>query len=277
MKLYQLIIIVTAVALGAVSFVIYNAGKEEPETPQKMDVGKPGKKNEIDKKRPNRKRVRPARKERVESTSTKKPKPTFDLPDDEEAKLNEEQRALIAEIRRALDSNDEKKLCALVQKMQASNEWPDGIPRSIRLTAIEALGWFGATCLPEIAKFLEDGDEEVLQSAIDKYQEALSDFDLSDRERSIILLEAAKFINDADALDSMLFELNNMRHSVAVSTLKNLMKIDNAALKSILPDNIDFYTGEEGMYSPQMLDQWLVDNPDDEFDEEFYGGAKNAN
>ena len=219
-------------------------------------------------------RVGDGRKIAVKVEKTEKVKPDFSLDDDDESKLTEAQRKLINEIRKALDDNSQKDVLRLVQKLQKSKEWPDGIPKAIKMAAIEALGWFGSGCLPEISGFLGDGDSEVVQSAIEKYEEALSDFDLSDHERSLILIQAAKVINDADAMDSMLFELDNMRHSVAVATIKELMVSGNAATKSVLPDNIEFYTGEEGITTPKQLDEWLKKNPDEEGDDEFYGGSK---
>lgn len=206
----------------------------------------------------------------------KKAKPDFHLDDDDEARLTETQRKLIDEIREALARNSKRDVLRLVQKLQKSKEWPEGVPKAIKMAAIEALGWFGSGCLPEIAGFLADSDAEVVQSAIDKYEEALSDMDLSDRERSLILIQASKVINDADALETMLFELDNMRHSVAVATLKELMASGNAATQSVLPDNIEFYTGEEGITTASQLDEWLEKNPDDEDDEDFYGGSKDG-
>ena len=102
----------------------------------------------------------------------------------------------------------------------------------------------------------------------------LSDFDLSARERSEILIQASKVINDADAIDSMLFELNNMPNSIAVETIKRLMIEGNTATKQVLPENVEFFTGEENMNTFEKLDEWLKENPDDEDDEEFYGGSK---
>ena len=212
----------------------------------------------------------------TEDVSNEKQKPTFALDDDDEANLNEEQRKTIMAIRAALDNNDRKTVLRLVQKLQKSDEWPDGIPKSVKMAAIEALGWFGSSCLPELAGFLGDSDQEVIQAAIDKYQEMLADFELSDTERSEILVQASKVIDDADAIDSMMFELNNMRHSVAVETIKRLMADGNAATKSILPNNVEFYTGEEGVDSPEKLDDWLKRNPDDEGDIEFYAGSKSS-
>ncbi len=250
-----------------------DSGKKpaKEENPVEVTDGKNARRNE------RKKRAKGRRNEVARTGEAKeaKKKPTFALDDDDEAKLNAEQRKMIEAIRAALDAEDRPRVLKLVQALQASDEWPDGIPKSIKMAAIEALGWFGSSCLPEIAGFLGDSDSEVVQSAIEKYEEALSDFDLSDRERSTILIEASKVINDADAMDSMLFELNNMRHSVAVATLKELMVSGNAATKSVLPDNIAFYIGEESITTPEQLDQWLKENPDDEDDEAFYGGAKN--
>ena len=221
-----------------------------------------------------RRRIDDGRRVVVKGGKGEKVKPDFSLDDEDEAKLTEAQRNLINEIRAALERNSQKEVLRLVQKLKKSKEWPDGIPKAIKMAAIDALGWFGSGCLPEIAGFLADGDSEVVQSAIEKYEEALSDSDLSDYERSLILIQAAKVIDDADAMDSMLFELDNMRHSVAVATLKELMVSGNAATKSVLPDNIEFYTGEEGVTTPEQLDEWLKKTPDEEGDDEFYGGSK---
>jgi hypothetical protein len=209
----------------------------------------------------------------IAEKAVKKAKPTFDLEDDEESKMTDEQRQLIEAIRDALDANDKTKVLKLVEKLQTSEEWPDGIPKAIKMAAIDALGWFGASGLPEIAGFLADADGDVVQAAIDKYGEALSDFDLSDFERSDVLLQAVKVITDSDAVDSMMFEINNMRHSVAVATLKDLMASENPAVKEHLQEAIDLYTSEEDITTPEQLDDWLEENPDDEWDESFYGGA----
>ncbi len=201
-------------------------------------------------------------------------KPGFVLDDDDESKLTEVQRKLIEAIRAALDAENKNEVLKLVQRLQKSPEWPDGIPKSIKMAAIEALGWFGNSCLPELAGFLSDSDPEVVESAIDKYSEMLSDAELSDYERSEILIAASKIIDDPEAMDSMMFEVNNMRPSVAVNTFKTMWQEGNAATKQVLPDNIEFYTGEENIDTPEKLDEWLKKNPDDEGDDEFYGSSK---
>lgn len=274
-----IIVLATALLCALGAFWVFHGERvpegDRPTTPQKVKV-RPNK--SVPKVRRSATRIakngRPDGDAVKGAPKVKREKPTFVLDDDDEAKLTEVQRGIIEAIRAALDAENKKEVLKLVQRLQKSPEWPDGIPKSIKLAAVEALGWFGASCLPELAGFLADGDEEVVQSAIEKYEEMLSDFDLSPRERSEILIQASKVINDADAMDSMLFELNDMPHSIAVETIKRLMVEGNAATQQVLPDNIEFYTGEENMNTPEKLDEWLKQNPDDEGDDEFYGGSK---
>lgn len=274
-------IIVSVVALAAVAaavafFALRGGESAEPQNKPKVSEKPRDKKGDRVRRGPQGGRKTQLKKEVAESGAIKvtKKKPTFSLDDDDEANLNAEQRKMIEAIRAALSDDDRKTVLKLVNRLQKSPEWPDGIPKSIKLAAIEALGWFGSSCLPELAGFLADADDEVVQAAIDRYQEMLGDFDLSDRERADILVEASKIVNDADSMDSLLFELSNMRHSVAVETIKRLMAEGGSATKTVLPDCVEFYTGEEGLDTPEKLDEWLKQNPDDEGDEEFYGGAK---
>lgn len=198
-------------------------------------------------------------------------KPSFSIEDKDEANLNASQRKLIEDIRAALDQDDKDRVLKLVNVLQTSNEWPDGIPKSIKMAALDALGWYGSSCLPEIIGFLADVDPELVAKATEKFQEALSDPELTDRELAAILIQASKVVTDTDMMDMMLFEMNRMRHSVAVETMKALMASDSETVKSVLPDNIQFYTGEEGIATPEQLDEWLKEYPDDENDEEFFG------
>lgn len=279
-KLTFVLVVFTAVlcALCMWLFVFGSADTKIPKNTGKQSVVK---RDRLSGKKA-RKLSRARKGERVDDEDAdgdgkEKKRPTFVLDDNDEASLNEEQRKTIMAIREALGNNDRRKALRLVQALQKSEEWPDGIPKSIKLAAIEALGWFGSSCLPELAGFLGDSDEEIVQSAVDKYQEMLADADLSDRERSEILVQASKVIDDAEALDSMMFELNRMRHSVAVATIKQMMAEGNATTQLVLPDNIEFYTSEESLDTPEKLDEWLEKNPDEEGDEEFYGNASVGN
>lgn len=208
-----------------------------------------------------------------ENSSSMRVKPDLELDADEEAALNAEQRQMLVAIREALDAEDATATVRLARKLQSSKQWPDGIPSALRRSSIEALGWFGVNCLPEIAGFLVDADADIFQVAVEQYETAMSDSALSDRERAEILIAACKIINDVSSVESLMMELNNMRHSVGVDTLIKLMQDGSPAAKSVLPENIEFFTGEEGIDSAEKLKSWLVENPDDETDDETYGGS----
>lgn len=207
-----------------------------------------------------------------------KEKPTFSLDEEEEAALNAEQRALIQAIRTALADDDKKTVLTLVRKLQSANEWPDGIPLPIRRAALEAVAWFGMAALPEIAGFLGDGDEEILTDAIEAYESTIYEAD-GDRELATVVLAAARAINDSEAMDSILMNLNNMRPSVAVETIKQIWLTGTDGAKAALTEAVEFLTGAEGIKTPEQLDAWYNDpsgdNRDDEDAEEFYGPSKN--
>ena len=273
MKISYAVLSVIAVG-GLVWFSVWSF-KSDDGKPQSSNVivshgDKAGKAARADKvkKKKSAKAVKPG----DEKPPLSRQKPVFNI--DDEENLNEEQKKLIAQIRAALDDNDKKTVIRLVQKMQKSDEWPDGIPKAVKMAAVEAMGWFGIECLPEVVGFLADSDQEVVESTLERLQEAVADLTISDRERSMILVELGKVVPDADTMDTILFELNNMRHSVAVATIKELMSLGNDATKQALPDNVEFVTGEENIDTPEKLDKWLAENPDDEDDEEFYGGDK---
>ena len=281
MKNWKVIVLVAGAALGGVAAFLAFGLKSGGEAEEK-DVVTEGKRlAELRKKK--RKRSRKNRDGKADGVKVEKTKPSFAIDDDDESHLNEEQRKTIEAIRDALADNDKPRVLKLVQKMQSSDEWPDGIPKSIKMAAIEALGWFGVSCLPEIAGFLADSNEEVVKAAEDKFQEALADSELSDYERSDILIQASKLIDDSEVMDSMLFELTNMRPSVRVKTMKVLIEEGNAATQKALPGNIEFITGED--YDPnapledkfKQLEDYYKANPDDpEVDPDFYGRGKDG-
>jgi len=193
------------------------------------------------------------------------------------------QRKMLDEIREACDADDRRKVIKLVQNMQASEEWPDGIPAILKLEAIDALGWFGIDGLAELAGFLKDIDPEVQKAAVDGFDDALSDPDLGDRQRAEILKVAAQVVTDADALESMMMELDDMRNSVAVETAIAILNSGNeeakSALKDVMGDRFEYDLDEDVEDRPppktqDELKKWLELNPDDEDDEEFYGPDK---
>ena len=187
-----------------------------------------------------------------------------DVLDDEEKNLTAEQREVLHSIEQAIDDDNKEALIRIVQNLQLSKDWPDSVPQSVRLAAVEALEWFGSSCLPEAVGFLSDPDEDVVQCALGQFEDAVEDTDKSDRERANILVMAAGVVTDSDTMDSMLFELNNLRNSVAVDAIKLLWESGNDVTRSLLPDAVESVTGEENIDTPEKLDAWLKENPDEE-------------
>lgn len=186
---------------------------------------------------------------------------------DEYKNLTASQREILDDIRLASDNDDKKALLALIHRLEKMPGWPSAFPLIIRQEAVEALVWFDSDCLPEIVPFIADKDADVAQVAVDKLVDSVSNQDMSDRERAQIMISSLNIPMDRDTVDHLLFELNNMRNSVAVDTVKKLWKIKNNNITSQLADAIESFTGEDGLDSPKKLDEWLENNPDDEDDE----------
>lgn len=267
-----ILMVVAALALGAGSmWAFMSGGKDSSAKPGKTLVSR-----KIKAKKPAAAKPGSLRKKKgatatkVAISNQKRLKPSFSLGDDEEKKLTEEQKRIIEEIRAALAADDFKTLMKLVRQMQASNEWPDGIPKAVKLAAIDALGWFGGNCLPELVGFLADADRDVISATVDAWEDAIAECE-ADYEVAEQVKFACKVVNNSDSMDSILSEISNMRHSVGIGTIKEVLVSGNDVAKAQIQEIIDDFTGTEGMKTVEELDKWLEEHPDDPDDEEMYG------
>ena len=265
-----IVMVVAALALGAASMWAFMSGSGPDEkAPDKALVSR-----KVKAKKPAAKagslRKKSALATKVAISNQKRLKPSFALGDDEEKKLTEEQRKIIEEIRAALAADDFKTLMRLVRQMQASKEWPDGIPKAVKLAAVDALGWFGGNCLPELVGFLADADRDVISATVDAWEDAIAECE-ADYEVATQVKFACKVVVDSDSMDSILSEIGNMRHSVGIDTLKEILTTGNETAKAQVQEIIDDFTGEKGLTTPEQLDEWLEKNPDSPDDEEMYG------
>ena len=221
---------------------------------------------------------------RASATAIKVEKPNLALSAVEDAQLTEEMRRIYQDLQQALDDEDKKKVFALVHKLQSMDEWPDGIPQSVKLRALDALAWFGASGMAEAIGFLADGDSEVVNTAIEKFEEMLCDFDLGDRGVSEILSQIVKVVHDTDALDSFYMEMNNMRDTVKAQTALNIYDSRNKEAISVLEENLELIFGDADYEVKTREDvekflkdaeQAYKDDPEKaKDDEEFYGPSK---
>ena len=161
--------------------------------------------------------------------------------ENEKVKLSDAYKALLAEIQAALDAEDGEALLKIVRGMQDSEEWPDGIPSVIHKAAIEAMEFFGTATAPELIGYLASSDGEVVESTLEAMEDMLSDVSIGDYERSDLLLNYAKVVKDADAIETMLMELDNMRPGKRAETVLALYEIDNPVLTNQLNEDLDTY------------------------------------
>ena len=233
--------------------------------------------------------VRAARRRSVNQVDAKKVqliKPDFLKELEAESVLTGKMKQIFAELQNALDDNDKKKVFSIIHKLQAMDEWPDGIPQSVKLKALDAIAWFGSHGFAEVVGFLADSDKEVVETAIEKFEEMLMDSsELGDVGVSEILKQIVKVVHDTDALDVFFAELDNMRPTVKAQTVLAILDSGKPEAVSVLKDNLDFLflneIDKEGIeredISQYYKDAEKVYRDDPEKaaeDEEFYGPSK---
>jgi hypothetical protein len=204
-------------------------------------------------------------------------KPTMlDLEDEELRELTDLAKKLLASLQAALDADDFDQIQSIVAMIERSpkgvlSKTADGIPGFMRKKLIEAIGWFGAKGIPEIVDFLGDENPEIAEAAMAQFELALEDVTLGDRARAEIVTMASKALHDSDALERIFMEISNMRNSVAAQTLVDVCTYGTEEAKALMPDTIEFVTGEDNIETIDDIQKWLDENPDGEDDEDLYG------
>ena len=202
----------------------------------------------------------------------------LNLEDPEEAKLNEFSRAVLADLQQALDDENFELLKQLVAAMMKTPPDPrfgsEGVQGILRRKAVEALGWFGSQAIPELVGYIADQHEEVSEMAIEQFELALQDITLSDYERADIVALAAKAVSDTDFLEQIFMEIANMRNSVAAGLLVDICQNGTEQAQNLMPDTIEFVTGEDNIQTVEDLEKWLQENPDGPDDDDLYGGME---
>lgn len=213
-------------------------------------------------------------------------KPNFSKELEAESVLTDKMKQIFAELQNALDNNDKKKVFSVIHKLQAMEEWPDDIPKSIKLRALDAIAWFGSHGFAEAVGFLVDSDQEVVETAIEKFEDMLMDSsELGDVGVSEILKQIVKVVHDTDALDMFFMELDNMRPTVKAQTALAILDSGNPEAVSVLKDNLDFLflneIDKDGIEREDISQYYkdaekvYMDNPEKAAeDEEFYGPSK---
>ena len=203
-----------------------------------------------------------------------KERPTLDSLDDSE--LTKLQKAVLRELQRALDDNDLVRVRKVIAKFHApasEGGLAGDVPKVIRSHAVAALGWFGGSAVSDMVEFMADVDPEIEEDAFAKFELALDDWDISDRERASILLTVLKSVHDTERIDSMLMALNNMRNSVKGEAIIGILNTGSPEAKVMMQEQLEFFTDFD-ITDAGGVGKWIQDNPDNEWDEDFYGGEK---
>jgi len=196
--------------------------------------------------------------------------------DAEEEQLTDLQKSIVKELQDALDNDDYKTLKRVLGKFTASVS--DGglggrVPKVMRMKAVEALGWFGPKAIVDIVDFVFDPDMEIANDAFDKFETMLQDSDLSDYNRAEVVKSLLSTLKDEDQIDVVISSLADMRNSVRADAIKTILTKGTPEAKAKMLEEIEFHTDVD-VKTADDVEKWAAMNPDDEFDDEFYGGAK---
>ncbi len=247
---------------------------EQEEQTETEEEGKKPKKKKGGKSRSRKQKASARQSQPKESSQSPERGQDSDIDD---SSLTEAQKALLNELQEALDDESLHRVAKIVEKIQDQYRkgGDEAIPPYMREQAVEALSWFLPDSLAELIGFMADSNPEVLEDVMKNFTEGIDDAELGDRELATIFKKIAPLIEDDDAIDAILMGLeNDMRNSVAVDTYKELFKNGSEAIKQRLVESMQDFTGED-FTTPEQLDAWLKENPDDEDDEEFYGKPDN--
>ena len=207
-------------------------------------------------------------------------KPNLSSDDEEMAKLTGEMKRIFQELREALDSDNKKRTFALVHRLQSMKEWPDGIPQSVKLKALQALRWFGADGIAEAVGFLADSDPTVVQEALSDFSDQLFDAD-GDLAKARIIKSMLPVASGEDMIDTIIFEMDNLRPTLRAELTLEMVDGGNEELVKAVEDNLDFIFGdaEEDVTSREDIERYWdeaqkaydEDPQKAQDDEEFYG------
>lgn len=270
------IIVAAVLVLAAGIYCVAVTGSESPREDPKPRVVK-GKfiKN---KGKIHKKRLKGVESEKIDEGEVKREKPVL-LKEDDEAALSAEMKEIIASLQKALDDEDRKGVSKIASKIQdlIAKGGQEAVPVSVRMKAVEAIGWFLPDSLADLVPFMGDSDPDVIDDVMSAFEEALDNISLGDRELSLIVKSVSKALSNDDALDALFFCVeSDMRNSVAVDTYKYLMQNGSKECKERILSSIEDFTGEDNITTEGDLDNWLKENPDDEDDEDFYAGEKDS-
>lgn len=193
------------------------------------------------------------------------------------AELTPQQKSVLADLQDALDHENLQAVRSTIDLFNdpALRTAQGEVPVALRAQAVEALGWFGKNGAIDLIGLLGDPDPEVAEDALDQFGMALEDGDMSDRERATIVTAALRAVTDREIIDQLLTQLDNMRNSCRAATIIAILTTGTRPARDLMTQQLPDYT-EDGVIGVEDVKKWRAENPDDENDDEFYGGSKDT-
>ena len=174
---------------------------------------------------------------------------------DELKDLSPQDRECVTAMQSALDAEDYRALIPLVTTAAKSAS------SDVRAQAVEALQWFGKKALAELTMFMADSDDDVRATACDAWTSALSEIE-EPALKGKLVVSAMEVLTDADQLESMIMEINDLPNSAQMDILTRLIEGGNKVAAEVAREHYEFVTGEP-YESRDAAQKWLQENPDD--------------
>lgn len=207
-------------------------------------------------------------------------KPRLSSDEVEIAKLSGEMKRLFIELRDALAADNKKRVFKLVHELQAMKEWPDGIPQSLKLKALQALSWFGAAGIAEAIGFLGDADPVVVEEASSRFVDQLFDAD-GDLAKAQIIATILPVATGAEMVEAIVSEMDWLRPTLRAETALAILDSGNETLVKAFSEEMDVIFGDddneivdrEGVqsYWERAESEYEADPDKRQMDEDFYG------
>ena len=254
MKLGHCVAAVAVVAAVA-AWLAFRGGDEPAPMPEAPVRAIPGEKPSVDAPKPSRGRKNAGAIKRVRKAPEQRPNQVDmdEFPD--EAELNASDRALVKEIRVAVEKKDEKAVLAFAKRAAKSGN------ADVRSGMVSALQWYGRNAMPELLTFMADRDDDVRGEALDAWIDALQEIESPTAKRDL-LLSSMSAITDEDALEGMMTELSELPNSYQIDILVTLIEKGNSIAAKLAREEYEFLTDVE--YTTRAAaEKWLAENPDD--------------
>lgn len=173
---------------------------------------------------------------------------------DDDDGLTQEERALSKRI----EDLDEEKPEDLEKAVACAKEALNCPNAEIRQDMVDALGRFGEKCLPQLAPYLADSDEDVRDSALNEWTTALAEIEDEPEKLGIVEL-AMNVLTDEEALEDIADEYIGADEKLAVESLLRVIEgggSEQGIAKA--KETYEFVTGEE-FTDRAAAEKWIAE------------------